>query len=284
MSKLDGQLLQTHVPDDFDDLDDVPADGGAEGSAPVSSLTMPSHEDNADTIVDPMYVSKKPGRVITQAECDIHTHLAHRLFYGRRASTQQPDGESGAVAKKIPAVIGLVRFITNINQLYTLANMDDPYADAKLIEIDEAMREALGFIDSKILILEDLIAGMDELRFNSNASTKPLTLPLEFRTPYFGFQATRMVKRFDNLVRLALTAKHVGLILDDDWGALVSKAATTVRRTFLLSTGYRYTGAKRDDFAANNEVARNAVAKYGDLPQDILRGERKWRPTSGIAR
>jgi hypothetical protein len=39
-----------------------------------------------------------------------------------------------------------------------------------------------------------------------------------------------------------------------------------------MSTQYRFTGVTRDDMAANNEKARSAIDKYGELPQDILEG------------
>ena len=46
---------------------------------------------------------------------------------------------------------------------------------------------------------------------------------------------------------------------------------------FSLAQQYRYSGTKRDDFAANNAAARAALEKYGELPQDVLEGERRSR-------
>ena len=46
----------------------------------------------------------------------------------------------------------------------------------------------------------------------------------------------------------------------------------------VLAQIYKYSGAARDDFAANNakaEAARKMYERYGELPQDILEGTRR---------
>ncbi len=264
--------------DDFDLLDvEEHKDSYKPGAAT-------SHEDNADTIVDPKLVSTKPGRVVTKGEFEVHTMLGHRLFYGRKKSKREEIVDGKSIIKNVSAIVGLVRFTTNVNKLFDYAIKDDPYADAKLIKIEEGLHEAIGLIDTRIQILTDLIDGMNDMRIKLNASIDPVTLPLEFRTPFFGFEATKMVKRFDRLTLLGLAAKQIGTILDADWNRLISKSGSKARHVFLLSSGYRYTGARRDDFAANNGVARSAIEKYGKLPDDILRGDRTCRFLPSVKR
>ena len=50
------------------------------------------------------------------------------------------------------------------------------------------------------------------------------------------------------------------------------------------SQQYRYSGATRDDFASKNAVARAALEKFGELPQDVLEGTRRSRFAPPIAR
>src|SRR5690606_29296722 len=57
-----------------------------------------------------------------------------------------------------------------------------------------------------------------------------------------------------------------------------------LRSTFTLAQQYRYSGAIRDDFAANNAVARAAREKYGEVPQDVLEGLRRSRFAPPIVR
>ena len=128
---------------------------------------------------------------------------------------------------------------------------------------------------NNIEALRQLLGEMNEMQINPAFSIKPITLPLEFSTPFFGYEATRIVKNYDRLVLLALTTKQTGDILDSDWNRIVNKTGSKIRSVFLMSTQYRFTGVTRDDMAANNEKARSAIEKYGKLPQDILDGRKR---------
>lgn len=58
----------------------------------------------------------------------------------------------------------------------------------------------------------------------------------------------------------------------------IDEGAAVLRRLFGLAQNYKYSGAARDDFAANNakaEAARKIYERYGELPQDILEGTRR---------
>lgn len=44
---------------------------------------------------------------------------------------------------------------------------------------------------------------------------------------------------------------------------------------FAFAQQYKYSGATRDDFAANNARAREALESFGELPQDVLEGSRR---------
>ena len=248
--------------DDFDDdafEDDVP------------SPRPPTHEDNADPIVPPRQVANRPGPMRTQGEIVLHTRAAHRLFYGRRRDDKA----------NIKPIIGLVRFSTNVNGIVECAANDDPWADAVLLKIEDRFTAANTLVKENIDVLEQLLDGMEGLSICLNESVKPVTLPVEFKTVY-GFMGARLLGQYDKLVRLGLVARHVGLVFADDWGRLVGTPGRNIREVFWLSATYRYTGVTRNDVAANNEVARRAVAKYGKLPQDVLEGTRRAKHAPNI--
>lgn len=249
-----------------------------------TETSTPTHEDNADPITDPKLVSTKPGRVKTHGKFVVHTQLAHRLFYGRKKGTETVTIDGKSFKKIVQPIIGVVRFGTNINGIYDMAAMDDPYADAKLIEIEDGLLMVRRLLETNIEALRQLLGETDEMQITPAFSVKPITLPLEFRTPFFGYEATRIVKYFDRLVLLALTTKQTGDILDSDWNRLVNKPGTKIRSVFLLSTQYHVTGVTRDDFAANNAKARAAIEKYGELPQPILEGRKRAKYAPNIRR
>lgn len=232
----------------------------------VPPVRHPTHKDNADPIVQPRLVANRPGPMRTQGEIILHTRAAHRLFYGRRQDEKQG----------IKAIIGLVRFSTNVNAIVGCAANNDPWADAVLLKIEERFSAVNALVKGNIEALDQLLDGMEGLSICFNESVKPVKMPVEFKSVY-GFMGARLLGQYDKLVRLGLVARHVGLLFEDDWGRLIGKPGSSVREVFWLSATYRFTGATRDDVAANNEAARRAVAKYGTLPQDVLEGTRRAR-------
>jgi len=244
--------------DDFDDNETPPR--------------PPMHDDNADPIVPPRQVSTRPGPMRTKGEIVLHTRAAHRLFYGRRRDD----------AKKIKPIIGLVRFSSNVNSIFESAASDDPYADATLLKIEDRLSATNKRVIDNIEALEQLLGGMEGLSICGNASVTPVTLPVEFKTVY-GFMGARLLGQYDKLVRLGLVARHVGLLYADDWSKLIGKPGSKIREVFWISAGYRYTGVTRNDVAANNEVARRAATKYGELPQDVMKGVHRARHAPVIA-
>ena len=258
------------------DIDDYqPSEIDTDFSDDETGSSLPTHEDNADPINDPKLVSTKPGAIKTQGQFIVHTKLAHRLFYGRKKGTQIIQENGKEVKKQIKPIIGVTRFGTNINDIYRLASFDEPYADAKLIEIEDGLTQAKELLFENIEALRQLLGEMTEMQINPAFSIKPITLPLEFSTPFFGYEATRIVKNYDRLVLLALTTKQTGDILDSDWNRIVNKTGSKIRSVFLMSTQYRFTGVTRNDMSANNEKARSAIDKYGELPKDILEGRKR---------
>jgi integrating conjugative element protein (TIGR03761 family) len=236
-------------------------DEAFEEKAPIRVET---HADNADRIVQPRYVSNRPGPMHTKGNIVLHTRAAHRLFYGRRK-----DEKLG-----IKPIIGLVRFSTNVNNIYELAAKDDPYADAVLVQLEKKFSVLDKLIKDHIATCEDLLSSMEGLTIETQESVKPITLPVEFRTTY-GFMGARLLGQYDLLVRLCLSARHVGLLFSDDWGRLVGTTGSKIRELFWLSTSYRYTGVAREDVKANTALAQLAKDKYGELPQSIIEGTQR---------
>lgn len=249
------QAVQS-VPDDFDDFFDDEE----------NVIARPAHEDNADPVVMPNLVSKKPGALRTRGEVQLHTRLAHRLFYGRRRDDK----------KKIRPITGLVRFAINMNQINELASRDDPYADQVMLDVEKELFEAQALVQSNIQAVKDLLMDLDGITIKYNGSVEPVTVPLEFKTTY-GFVAARLLYQYDKLVRMAQAAMHVGMMFEEDWGKVVRASGRKIRRAFGMSAGYRFSGVNRNDIAANNAAARAAKEKYGELSQSTLDGSKRGK-------
>jgi integrating conjugative element protein (TIGR03761 family) len=249
--------------DSSSDIGDL-SDDFDEDFAEEAPSRLETHEDNADRIVQPRYVSNRPGPMHTKGSIVLHTRAAHRLFYGRRKDEKQG----------IKPIIGLVRFSTNVNNICELAAKDDPYADAVLVQLEKKFNTLDKLIKDNVTTCEDLLSSMDGLTIETQESVKPIVLPVEFRTTY-GFMGARLLGQYDRLVRQCLSARHVGLLFSDDWGRLVGTTGRKIRELFWLSTSYRYTGVGRSDIKARTRLAQQAIDKYGELPQSIIDGTQR---------
>jgi integrating conjugative element protein (TIGR03761 family) len=232
------------------------ADGQSSGTAPKRK------QSNRDSLGGKAKVKKKTA-IQTSGALLLHTQLAHNLFMGRKAAPNQY------------AITGLIQFSGQIRTIWESASLDDPYADMKLLHIEAAMDNAAELVRINTEVMNNLLDSLgDRIVLSDCRSERPVSVPISFRTPY-GFMAARLLGDFDEMVICALKARHIGMILDQEWHATVSKTATAIRRVFNLSGTFNYSGATRNDFAANNQRAREAIAKYGELPQEVLAGTKR---------
>lgn len=238
-------------------LDIVPDDADIKAADANDNLNQDS--SSVDDGTEKQSKRASPGRLKTKGSVVIHTRSAHDLFYGRRG-----DKESG-----VNQIVGLTLFATNANNLAMLCKRDDPYAEAVLIKIEKLFDDFENDLKTKVQHLQGLLDGMEGMVIDFHESEEPITIPLEFGTPY-GYIAVRCLSQYDKLVTLAYSAKQTGLLVQADWHRYVVKTRTKLRHIFHVSTRYRFGGATRDDIAANNAAARSVIEKYGDLAEEIL--------------
>jgi len=96
-------------------------------------------------------------------------------------------------------------------------------------------------------------------------------------------RGTRLTQVGD-LARKLILAHHTALIDRSTLERWLNDGAHALRSLFSLAQQYRYSGATRDDFAAKNAVARAALERFGELPQDVLEGTRRSRFAPPIVR
>jgi integrating conjugative element protein (TIGR03761 family) len=121
------------------------------------------------------------------------------------------------------------------------------------------------------------------LSLGENLNVEPVKLPLYVGSQH-GFLAVYLLAEYDDLARRLILAHHTALLDRHTMEQWLDEGAHLLRSTFSLAQRYRYSGARRDDFAANNAVARIAREKYGELPQDVLEGTRRARFAPPIIR
>ncbi|WP_349571145.1 PFL_4669 family integrating conjugative element protein [Azotobacter salinestris] len=203
------------------------------------------------------------GSLRSSINLTLHTHHAARIWHGRPASNEAP------------AIIGLSGFVGIMNRLKRGAEQDDPYSDWWMIRIEEKLEQSKQEILSIHEQLDSVMAALPKaLSVSDNLNVHPVTIPL-FVNAQLGFLAVYLLVSYDDLVRRVLLANHTALITRRDMEAWIDQGAHALRSLFGLAQQYKFSGASRDDFAANNARAIKAREQFGDLPQDILEGTRR---------
>jgi integrating conjugative element protein (TIGR03761 family) len=212
------------------------------------------------------------GALRSAMQLTLHTHHASRIWHGRAQSEDRA------------GIIGLNGFVSIMNKMKRGAEQDDPYSDFWMLRIEEKLEDTKQRLQALREQIDRVLADVPPaLSLGENLNVQPVRIPL-FVGSQHGFLAVYLLVAFDDLARRLLLAHHTALIDRRTMERWLDEGAHLLRSTFALAQKYRYSGAQRDDFAANNAVARAALERYGELPQDVLEGTRRPRFAPPILR
>lgn len=213
-----------------------------------------------------------PGALRSAMTLTLHTHHATRIWRGR------------APAQDRPGIIGLNGFIAVMNTMKRGAEQDDPYSDWWMIRIEDKLAQTKTALHSLREQIDHALANVPPaLSLGENLNVKPIKLPL-FIGAQLGFMAVYLLAEYDDCARKVLLAHHTALIDRHTQEHWLEDGAHALRSLFSMAQHYRFSGAQRDDFAAKNAVARAALEKFGELPQDVLEGTRRSKFAPPIMR
>ncbi|MCA1770346.1 MAG: TIGR03761 family integrating conjugative element protein [Halomonas sp.] len=204
------------------------------------------------------------GALRSKIELTLHTHHAARVWKGRGVETGRPQ------------IIGMRQFLLICGAIKQNAAKDDPYADHWLLQLDAKLAEARAQLDQRLQELDSLMAQLPpELDVEENLNQQPLKIPV-YTGGQHGWLALRLLIDFDRFVRRVMLAHHIALIGRRQMEEYVRVGGHFLRSLCASTQKYPgFSGATRDDFAANNAKARNAIEKFGALPDDVLSGKRR---------
>ena len=84
-----------------------------------------------------------------------------------------------------------------------------------------------------------------------------------------------LISDFDKLVRSYLTARHVGLMTRDQSEEMINACARPIRHAFTVAGNWKYTGLTRTMVRQNTANVQSARSSMGEVPADVLAGERR---------
>lgn len=207
-------------------------------------------------------VRSNPGRLRGRITLKLQSQAAAALVTGRPAGVNQP------------AILGLLGFAGKLRELWWAAARDDPYADWWLIRIEDRLAAGHDAIDTECRRLEASLRRHPTLSIQIGASRRPVRFNLRFANPY-AFRAAGLIGTFDRLARVLLTAEHVALISGETSHRLLGTAAGEVRRVLTSAEGYQVMDLNRARLRADSVLAEAARGALGELPADVLSGERR---------
>lgn len=211
-----------------------------------------------------------PGKLVMKASMQLHTRLAVNMFRGRRSDTE----------RGVHAIQGLLGFAQKVSTVWTGASNDDPIADLYLIRVEEAFDRASTLLDMTTGVIKELLSGMEGFEIDVSESDKPVVVEMQFLTPW-SWQAASLLRRYDELIRMCLTARHIGLLTQDEWQQTVRKVGNAIRHLFKVPDDYLFTGLRRFRMGGRIKRARSMYAKHGmefpTIPQEVLALTRRAR-------
>lgn len=205
------------------------------------------------------------GPLRSAISIELHTHLATRLWQGRRANP----------AERIYGIIGMPRFLNIINVIRMDSTIDNPYADIYMLSLEERLNAAREEMNTLINSMEIVFKQIPEMMTIENClSVQPVRFPVFSSSP-LGFIAVYLLTDFDNLMRNLMLAQHMALINRTELNDLRQRGGNIIRSLFVLAQKYQRIPVTRRDIYEGNARAKAAQELVGPVPDDILNGSRR---------
>ncbi|TNF78785.1 TIGR03761 family integrating conjugative element protein [Pseudomonas sp. ICMP22404] len=212
------------------------------------------------------------GTLRSSMQLTLHTHQASRIWHGRDASQGRP------------TIIGLNGFIAVMNKMKRSSELDDPYADAWMVKIEDKLNSTKATLNA---LREKVDLALSEvppaLSLGENLNVQPVKLPL-FVNAQLGFMAVFLLADYDDIARRLILAHHTALIDRTTLERWLNEGAHALRSLFSLAQQFKPSGTKRVDFETNTPAAALAKTRFGDVSKDVLEGTCRSRFAAPLAR
>lgn len=242
----------------------------ASGSTPSrTKVTLRKQRNMPSVAGDQSSPIAMPSPLTMGAKAVLHTHLAVNLFRGRK----------GDRSKQIREIIGMAVFAKKAGLIWSAARDDDPYADQALVDLEKVVNNEKVLLEEREKLLSEMLDGVEGLDVENVSSTNPTEIPINFHSPW-SYRGLLLLLQYDKIVRLGLTAHHVGFIGDTEWKEIITDCGRAVRHVFDQVNRWVTTNVTREDVRKNTKVAQRALAQHMEvkfnrieLTPEVVEGE-----------
>ena len=205
-----------------------------------------------------------PGPLRHKVSLTTQSRYARLLVLGRSATADTP------------AIMGLLAFADQLRIIWNASRADDPWADWWLIKIDDAIDLVQHRLETIATKIRRYLRAQPALEIDIATSERPYRIKLRFINPY-AYRAAQLVAEFDAAVRTILTARHVGLISEEQSFRQIESCSAVLRSLFAIPQSYRVLRIDRSAVKAGVPAAISAAEVMGQVPAAILLGEQRPR-------
>lgn len=211
----------------------------------------------------------RAGALKSTLTVELHTLYAIRLWEGRRSKNADPE-TSG---KRRPDIYSMPRFIQRAGQINAASSEDNPYADAVMVELENALVKGHQLLQQTVADLSNTLTNIPaQVSLSDVASVSPLNIGVFSRTAV-GYRCVFLLVGYDQLAMKAFQAWHYGFISRSERDTLLDRGGHWIRRVYGVVQHYRPVKVTRDDIRLGTPAGKDAVARFGEPSADIMSGK-----------
>lgn len=217
----------------------------------------------------------KAGALRSAMNVSLNTHYAIRLWEGRHPEyrSKKQGGRKKENSRQRSLIFSMPGFIQKAGRINQDSANDNPWADAKMWELENLINTAMGKMQEELDGLKKVMSMVPaQVTISDITSVSPLNIGVFSRTPV-GYRCVWLLVGFDQLAMQAFQAAHYGFISRRELNSCLGRGGYLVRQIYGAAQKYRYLPVTREDIAMNNDRAREAIKLFGNVEPDILSGK-----------
>lgn len=210
--------------------------------------------------------SPRAGALKSSLSIELHSRYAIHLWEGRRAE-KTTEGQ-----RKRPEIVSMPRVIQRAGMISRDASADNPYADALLIALENALANASATIHALATETDTALASLPaSVTLSDVVSVDPLNIGVFSRSP-LGYRCVWLLVGYDQLAMKTFQALHYGLISRQRKDQILDNGRHAVRKVYGVVQNHRFVAVTRQDILNKTPAGQQAIALLGEPDPAIMDG------------
>jgi len=233
---------------------------------------MTDNNDNAASS------AQQAGALKSSLTVELHTLYAIRLWEGRKRQSGKNDNAAGNDSSAQPRraeILSMPQVISRAGRAWQAATEDNPYADAILLHLEEALTRSHKKIDAAVERLNQVLMAIPaSIRISDVTSSSPLNIGVFSQSPV-GYRCVWLLVGYDQLALKAFQAAHYGLISRNERDQYLDNGGHAIRQVYAVIQPWRAFSVTRDDIEQRTARGMATIERLGEPEPDILSGKRR---------